>query len=129
MFRGIVLQQLLEALPQNLPSTTVAVTVSAMLFSSVHFIRRQPKGKPVWQQAYGFFLAGCLFGIGFIVGGRNLWVPIALHAWAILIIEIGRLYCQFTGPRWIVGFAESPYSGVIGTVAAAGMALALVMLI
>ncbi len=129
VFRGIVLEQLLQAMPQTLLYMAVDVVISAILFSSVHFIRRQPEGKPVWQQAYGFFLAGCLFGVGYIAGGRNLWVPIALHAWAVLIIEIGRLYCRFTGPRWIIGFAESPYSGVIGTVAVAGMALGLVVLI
>ena len=129
VFRGIVLEQLLQAMARALPYSAAAVVISAILFSSVHFIRRQPEGKAVWQQAYGFFLAGCLFGVAYVAGGRNLWVPIAMHAWAILIIEIGRLYCQFTGPRWIIGFAESPYSGVIGTIAVAGMALGLVVLI
>jgi membrane protease YdiL (CAAX protease family) len=129
VFRGVVLEQLLQTMPQILPYRVLAVVISAILFSSVHFIRPQHPAKPVWQQAYGFFLAGCLFGIGYIAGGRNLWVPIALHASAILCIEIGRLYCRFMGPRWIVGFADSPYSGVIGTVAVACMALILVMLI
>jgi membrane protease YdiL (CAAX protease family) len=114
VFRGIVLEQLLQIMPQALPYRVLAVVISAILFSSVHFIRRQPSAKPVWQQAYGFFLAGCLFGVGYVARGRNLWVPIALHAWAILMVEIGRLYCKFTDPRWMVGFADSPYSGVIG---------------
>jgi hypothetical protein len=45
------------------------------------------------------------------------------------MIEIERLYCQFTGPRWLTGFAESPYSGLIGNVAVVGMAIALVILV
>ena len=129
VFRGILLEQLLQTLPRTLLCSIASVVVSAIVFSSAHFIRKQPEGKPVWQQAYGFFLAGCLFGTGYIVGGRNLWIPIALHAWAILIVEIGRLYCQFNGPRWVVGFAESPYSGVIGSMLTGGMILALVLLI
>jgi hypothetical protein len=129
VFRGIILEQLLETMPSGLGYRTTAIIISALLFSSVHFIRPQPIGKPVWLQAYGFFLAGCIFGVAYVVSGRNLWVSIALHAWAILIIEIERLYCHFVGPRWLIGFAESPYSGVLGTAGAAGMALALLWLI
>jgi uncharacterized membrane protein YidH (DUF202 family) len=129
VFRGTILDQLLQWLPQSLAFSVLAVVISALSFSSVHFIRRQPQSKPVWQQAYGFFLAGCLFGVAYIVGGRNLWLPIPVHATAILMIEIERLYCQFTGPRWLTGFAESPYSGLIGNVAVVGMAIALVILV
>jgi len=129
VFRGTILEQLLQVMPQTLPYAVAAVLVSAVVFSSVHFIRRQPSNKPVWQQAYGFFLAGCVFGAAYIVGGRNLWVPIAMHASAIFLIEVGRLYCQFIGPRWIIGFAESPYSGVVGTATIAAMTIVLVVLI
>lgn len=129
VFRGTILEQLLQSLPQSFGFSVLAVIVSALIFSSVHFIRRQPEGKPVWRQSYGFFLAGCLLGVAYIVGGRNLWVPIPMHAAAIVVIEISRLYSEYHGPRWLVGFAESPYSGVLGTLGIAGMAIALVVLI
>ena len=85
--------------------------------------------KSIAQGLYGYFTAGCLFGLAFVVGGHSLWLPITMHATAILVIEVMRLYTVHQAPPWLAGFSELPQSGVVGTVVVVGMAIALVALI
>jgi membrane protease YdiL (CAAX protease family) len=129
VFRGVLLEQLLRAFAPSLASTVLAIVLSAAAFSSVHFIKRSYPGKPVWQPAWGIFNVGCLFGLAYVVGGRSLWLPIALHAAAIYVVEVMRLYVVFVGPPWLVGYSEFPQSGVLGSLVVLCVGLALVALI
>jgi Type II CAAX prenyl endopeptidase Rce1-like len=128
VFRGTLLEQLLRSLPQSYASSALAIVLSSLAFSLVHFIK-PPRGKPVGQGIYGFFIAGCLFGVAYVVSGRSLWVPIVLHATAIFLIEVTRLYAVYNAPRWLAGFPEAPHSGLLGSIAVLGMAIAVVALI
>lgn len=129
VFRGIFLEQLLRAMPQSYGSSAFAVVLSSAVFSSTHFVKRPAPNIPVLQQAWGFFTGGCLFGLAYILGGRSLWLPIVLHATAIFVIEMTRLYMAFDAPRWLAGYSESPQSGLFGTLAAAGIGIALAVLV
>jgi len=128
VFRGIVLEQLLRSLPASQTGTVLAIALSSAVFASVHFVK-SAKGKPVFQAAYGYFLVGCLFGLAYVVGGRSLWLPIAVHVAAVFGIEVLRLYVKFEAPRWLIGFSESPQSGLFGSIVVVGVAIALVALI
>jgi hypothetical protein len=127
VFRGILLEQLLRSLPSSQVYTALAIVVSSAAFTAIHFVK-PAKDKPV-QAAYGYFLVGCLFGLAYVVGGRSLWLPIAVHASAVFGIEVLRLYVVFQAPRWLVGFSESPQSGLVGSVAVVLVGIALVVLI
>jgi len=128
VFRGILLEQLLRSLPASPAFTALAIVSSSAAFAAIHFVK-SAKGKPVRQAAYGYFLVGCLFGLAYVVGGRSLWLPIAVHATAVFGIEVLRLYVVFEGPRWLVGFSESPQSGVIGSIAVVLVGIGLMTLI
>jgi Type II CAAX prenyl endopeptidase Rce1-like len=129
VFRGVVLRQLLLSLPQSHVYTGLAIVVSAAAFAVVHFIKPAGAHKSIAQGMYGYFTAGCLFGLAFVVGGHSLWLPITMHATAILVIEVMRLYTVHQAPPWLAGFSELPQSGVVGSVVVIGMAIALVALI
>jgi len=128
VFRGTLLQQLLVVLPQSQAWAVVAVLFSSLAFALVHFVK-PPRGKPVGQGIYGFFTAGCLFGLAYLVGGRNLWLPIAMHATAIALIEVTKLYAVYTGPRCLIGLPEVPHGGLVGTVAVLAIAASLLALL
>jgi membrane protease YdiL (CAAX protease family) len=129
VFRGVLLEQLLRSFPPSLAYTALVIAISAAVFSSVHFIKRSYPGKPVWQPAYGLFIIGCLLGLAFVIGGRSLWMPIAMHAAAVLVSEAMRLYVVLQAPPWLVGYAEFPQSGLIGSIFVLCAGVALVMLI
>ena len=128
VFRGILLEQLLRSLPTSEAYTALAIALTSAAFASVHFVK-PAKGKPVFQFAYGYFLVGCLFGLAYVVGGRSLWLPIAIHAAAVFGIEVLRLYVKFEGPRWLIGCSESPQSGLIGSAVIVGVGIFLLILI
>jgi membrane protease YdiL (CAAX protease family) len=128
VFRGTLLEQLLRSLPPSYASSTAAIILSSVVFSLVHFIK-PPRRQPVGQGIYGFFIAGCLFGLAYVVGGRSLWLPIVLHATAIFCIEVSRLYVDYKAPRWLIGVPEAPQSGLFGSMLVLAMAIALVVLI
>jgi hypothetical protein len=128
VFRGTLLEQLLRSLPQSFASSTVAIILSSLAFSLVHFMK-PPRRKPVGQGIWGFFTAGCLFGLAYVMSGRSLWLPIVLHATAIFCIEVTRLYVDYKAPLWLIGFPEAPHSGLIGSVLILAMAIGLVVLI
>jgi len=128
VFRGLLLELLLQSLPSSSVFTALAIALSAAVFASVHFVK-PVKGRPIWQATYGYFIVGCLFGLAYIVGGRSLWLPIVVHATAVFVIEVARLYLVFKAPRWLIGFPESPQSGLVGTIFVLVAAIALVALI
>jgi CAAX prenyl protease-like protein len=128
VFRGILLEQLLRSLPSSHVFTALAIVVSSAAFAAIHFVK-PAKGKSVRQASYGYFLVGCLFGLAYVVGGRSLWLPIVVHASAVFGIEVARLYVVFQAPRWLVGFGESPQSGLVGSIVVVLVGIALVVLI
>jgi membrane protease YdiL (CAAX protease family) len=129
VFRGILLEQILQSLPPSDLSTAFAVMLSSAAFSAVHFIKPSYPGKPIWQPAYGLFIVGCLFGLAYLVGGRTLWLPIVMHAVAIFVTEVMRLYVRYQGPAWLVGYSEWPQCGLIGSIYVLGVGIALVLLV
>jgi Type II CAAX prenyl endopeptidase Rce1-like len=129
VFRGTLLEQLLQAFPVSPGFTVLAIVLSAALFSSIHFIKVPGYDKPVWQPTWGLFFVGCLFGLAYVVGGRSLWLPIVMHAAAIFVTELMKLYVLFQGPHWLVGYPEFPQSGLIGSLLVLFMAIMLVVLI
>jgi len=129
VFRGVVLEQFLRSLPQSTAYTALAIVLSAAVFSFVHFIKKSHSGKAVWQPAFGLFMVGCLFGLAYVVGGRSLWLPIAMHAAAVFFTEVTRLYFVHQAPHWLVGYTEYPQSGLIGGIFMVCAGIALVVLI
>ena len=129
VFRGVLLEQLLRSFPQSRTYTALAIILSSAVFSSAHFVKRAYPGKPVWQPAYGLFIVSCLFGLAYVLGGRSLWLPIALHAAAVFVVEVAKLYVVFQAPAWLVGYAEFPQSGLVGSILVLCVAIALVVLI
>jgi hypothetical protein len=128
VFRGIVLEQFLNSLPSTPVYLAFAIVVSSAAFAAIHFVK-PTKGKPVRQFAYGYFIVGCLFGLAYVVGGRSLWLPIVIHATAVFVIEVARLYIVFQAPPWLVGYPESPQSGLVGSLLILGAGIALVWLV
>jgi len=128
VFRGVLLEQLIRSLPASRAYEALAVVVSSAIFASIHFVKPRDK-TTLWQTAWGYFIVGCLFGLGYVVGGRSLWVPIVLHGTAVFTIEVMRLYVVFKAPRWLIGIGESPQSGLIGTFLILGMGIAVWSLI
>jgi hypothetical protein len=128
VFRGIFLEQLLRSFPQSHTYTVLAIIISSAVFASVHFIKPNP-GKPIWQPAFGFFIVGCLLGLAYVIGGRSLWLPVIVHATAVFVIEVMKLYTVQTAPRWLMGYPEWPQSGLVGSIFVLCVAIALVFLI
>jgi hypothetical protein len=129
VFRGVLLEQLLRSFSPSYLCTTLALVLSAAVFSAVHFIKRSYPGKPVWQPAYGLFIVGCLLGLAYIVGGHSLWLPVVVHAVGILVTEVMRLYVRYQAPAWLIGYSEYPYCGLIGSIYIFCVSVALLALI
>jgi hypothetical protein len=111
VFRGVILEQLLRALPGTVAGMTVAVVLSAALFSSVHFIRPQKRLVGPW---IGLFGLGLALGFAYIAGGHTLWLPVALHAGGVWYIQTSRPFVTYDGPGWLVGYRSYPICGVLG---------------
>jgi len=129
VFRGVLLEQMLRSFPQSDAYTVLAIVLSSAVFASTHFVKKPDTSRGIWQPAYGLFIIGCLFGLAYVVGGRSLWLPIAVHGSAVLGIEVMRLYVVYRGPPWLLGYAEFPQSGLLGSLLVLGTAIGLVTLI
>lgn len=110
LFRGVVFDQFLRALPPGLAGTAAAITVSAALFSGAHFLRRARTYWPV----LGLFVLGCLLAVGYLAGGRTYWLPVGLHAGGILATQLHRPFATYDGPPWVIGNRDYPLAGAIG---------------
>lgn len=126
VFRGVVLEQLLQALPGGWLWAGIAIMTAAAIFAAVHFIKPR---RDFVRFSYALFLAGCLFGFAYVLGGRSLWLPIAVHAAAVYVVEIARLYTVFRAPLWLIGHPEYPQGGLLGSVLIAWIAIWLAILI
>ena len=129
VFRGVLLEQTLRSFPQSKAYTALAIVLTSAVFASIHFVKPPPGDRRIWQPAWGLFIVSCLFGLAYVLGGRSLWLPIAVHSAAVLAIEVMRLYVVFQGPPWLIGYSEFPQSGLLGSLAVLAMGIALVLLI
>jgi membrane protease YdiL (CAAX protease family) len=111
VFRGVILEQLLRALPQTSVGVGLAVVLSAIVFASAHFIRPQ---RPATLPGLGFFVIGLALGSAYIAAGHTLWVPAAMHAAGIWYTQVLRPFVHFQGPPWLIGNRSYPMFGVLG---------------
>lgn len=110
LFRGVVLEQILSALPAGTAPAALAVGVSALIFASVHFVRPSK----YYGASPGLFCLGCVLGLGYVVGGHTYWIPAGLHAGGVLSIQILRPFLVHKAPAWIVGYRSYPIAGAVG---------------
>ena len=130
VFRGVLLDQLLSTLPQGIAYSAIAIALTSAVFASLHFVKKPEGGKrAVWQPAYGLFIVSCLFGLAYVLGGRSLWLPVAVHGVAVFAIEVPKLYVAYHGPRWLIGYPEFPHCGLLGSLVVLFTAAALVLLV
>jgi hypothetical protein len=111
LFRGVILEQLLRALPETTGAAVLALTVSAAIFSSLHFLRKQ---KRVLLPALGLFMLGFTLGMVYIETGHSLWLAVAIHAAGIWYTQLSRPFLSYQGPAWFVGYRSYPICGAMG---------------
>jgi Type II CAAX prenyl endopeptidase Rce1-like len=111
VFRGVVLEQLLQTLPDGLAGRGLAVGLSALLFSAVHFLRPQ---KRILLPAVSLYAFGWTLGMAYLAGGCTLWLPVAVHAAGVLFIQTTRPFVDYRGPTWLIGSRSYPICGVLG---------------
>ncbi len=116
VFRGVILHALLNWLDGPW-GTFVAIVLSSIIFSSVHFARRRDsRRKPPLQPAIGLFFVGIVLGSAYVAGGQSLWLPIAVHAAGVVAVELPRSFVIYkASPLWI-GYRSFPHSGPLGIV-------------
>ena len=102
LFRGIVLQGLLGAMP-----AWPAIGLSAALFSAAHFIR---KTRTYWP-AVGLAVLGLWLGIAYYKT-QSLWLPMGLHSGGILAIGVHRCFIEYQGHEVLVGTQTYPIAGL-----------------
>jgi membrane protease YdiL (CAAX protease family) len=118
-FRGIILRTMLE----SASPWTVAIPLSAALFSAAHFIR---KVKTYWP-AVGLAMLGVWLGVAYYKTG-NLWLSMGLHSGGILSIGVHRCFLNYRGPAWLVGTQTFPIAGAISiAIMAVGTAITWVL--
>jgi hypothetical protein len=111
VFRGVILEQLLRSLPGTPAGQFVALVVSAAVFSSVHFVRQQ---KRILLPAVGLFTLGLTLGLGYLLGGHTLWLPVAIHAAGVWFTQVSRAFLNYSGPDWLIGYRSYPICGAVG---------------
>jgi Type II CAAX prenyl endopeptidase Rce1-like len=111
VFRGVFLEQLLKALPDDLTGRGLAVGLSALVFSAVHFLRPQ---KRTLLPAISLYAFGWTLGMAYVAGGRTLWLPVAVHAAGVLFIQTTRPFVEYRDPTWLIGSRSYPICGVLG---------------
>ncbi len=111
VFRGVILEQLLRALPETSIGVGLAVVLSAIVFSSAHFIRPQ---RPAASPGLGLFVLGLALGTAYIAAGHTLWVPAGMHAAGVWYTQVLRPFVHFQGPPWLIGYRSYPIFGVLG---------------
>lgn len=111
VFRGLILEQLLRVLSETSLGVGLAVALSAIVFSSAHFIRPQ---RPAALPGLGLFALGLALGTAYIATGHTLWVPAAMHAAGVWYTRVVRLFVRPQGPPWLIGDRSYPIFGVLG---------------
>jgi membrane protease YdiL (CAAX protease family) len=114
VFRGILLRQLLEFLPAATWGIALAVVLSSVLFASVHFLRPQ---KRTVLPALGLFGLGLMLGVAYVISGQSCWLPVAIHAGGVWVIQVMRPFVTYRGPVILTGYSSYPMCGVLGLTA------------
>ncbi len=114
LFRGLILEQLTQVLPVNIIGTTLALLISAAVFSAAHFLRPQ---KHSWLAALGLFYVGLVLGGVYLLSGHHYLLPIAFHAGGVLFIQATRPLARYEGPAWLIGRPTYPVAGLFGIMA------------
>jgi len=122
VFRGVVLDQLLRAMPSR-EGMVVALVLSSAGFASVHFFRKQ---KRVFLPAVGLFGLGLMLGTVYVAGGYSYWLPVGIHAGGILFIQVWRPFVVYRGPAGLIGYSSYPMCGLLGLFSMAAYATILV---
>ena len=111
VFRGIILEQMLRSLPDHPIGQGAALTLSAALFASVHFLRYQ---KQLLLPAVGLFVLGWTLGLVYLACGHTIWGAAAFHAAGVWFIQMTRPFASYHGPAWLIGYRSYPICGVYG---------------
>jgi hypothetical protein len=111
VFRGVILEQLLRTLSDDVGGRCLAIAASAALFAAVHFLREQ---KRVMLPALGLFTMGLTLGVTYVMNGHGLWLPVAFHAAGVWFIQLTRAFASYRGPAWLIGYRSYPICGVLG---------------
>lgn len=106
VFRGVLLADLLRALPQ---SPTPVIAIGALVFAAAHYLRRVKR----WWTFPSHVVLGVLLCLAF-VRTRTLWLPAGLHVGGIMMIMGVRPFFRYVGPPWLTGASIFPFAGVIG---------------
>jgi hypothetical protein len=114
LFRGLILEQLSQALPHNIVGMAMALVVSAAFFAAVHFLRPQ---KHSWLAAVGLFYVGFVLGLVYLLSGHHYLLPIAFHAGGVFYIQVTRPVTSYQGPAWLIGRPTYPIAGLLGLLA------------
>jgi hypothetical protein len=114
VFRGVVLEQFLRAWSGTPAGVVLSLTLSAAIFSGVHFIREQ---KRVLLPAQALFTLGFTLGLVYILSGHSLWIAVGIHAAGIWYTQLSRPFLTYNGPAWFVGYRSYPIGGVMGFLA------------
>ncbi len=110
VFRGVVLDSLLQSLPGR-GGMLAALVIGAAVFASVHFFRPQ---KRLLLPAMGLFGLGMILGAAYILGGHSYWLPVGIHAGGVVFIQVSRPFVEYKGPPWLVGYSSYPICGLLG---------------
>lgn len=102
LFRGVVLQGLLGAVP-----VWAAIALSAALFSAAHFVRRT---RTYWP-AVGLAVLALWLGVAYYKT-QALWLPMGLHSGGILAIGVHRCFVEYRGHEVLVGNQTYPIAGL-----------------
>lgn len=122
LFRGVILDQLLRAMPGT-AGTVAALIVSAAIFAAVHFFRPH---KRLLLPAVGLFGLGVILGVLYVAGGSSYWLPVGVHAGGVLFIQMHRPFVEYRGPAVLIGYSTYPIGGLFGLTMMAAYAAALV---
>jgi membrane protease YdiL (CAAX protease family) len=124
MFRGVILGGILNAMPATTNGACLAIFVSAIIFSSMHFVR--PLKKTVLP-AFGLFAFGIVLGIAYYLTGRNCWAPIAIHSSGVWMVQMLRPFVVYRAPAWLIGYPSYPICGAVGLFSMAVLSVVLVL--
>src|SRR5262249_57154329 len=111
VLRGILLNQLLDSMGPNPAGVIAAVAVSSLLFAASHFLKPQ---KRTVLPAIGLFLFGILLAIAYVIADRSCWLPIAIHAGGVWIIQVMKPFVAYRGPALLSGYRSYPMCGALG---------------
>jgi len=114
VFRGVLLNQLLESVPATQWGVALAVGLASAIFAAVHFVRPQ---KRILLPVLGLFGFGVVLGVAYLIDGHSCWLPIAIHAGGVWVIQVMRPFVNYRGPAVLAGYSSYPICGVFGIAA------------